>query len=69
MCVIDAHALEHRDDFFVFREFGDCFLAGEMANFINRANHLPVDRVMQDLFDKTAVNFQKVDGKMFEIAE
>ena len=69
MRVVDAHATKHRDDLLVLRKLGDGLLAGQVADFVNRAHHFAVNGVMQYLFDEAAVNLEKIDREMFEIAE
>src|SRR5690349_18714153 len=47
--VIDAEAGEHLDDLGVLGKLGDRLLAGQVPDLVDRAHHLAVDRIAQDL--------------------
>jgi hypothetical protein len=40
-----------------------------VADLVDRAHHLAVDRVAQDLAHEAAVDLQEVDREVLEIAE
>src|SRR5258707_15367252 len=40
-----------------------------MPDFIDRTHHLPVDGIVQYLFDEAAVDLQVIDREVLEIAE
>src|SRR5882672_10628045 len=67
--VIDAYAGEHLDDLRVLGEFCDGLLAGQMADLVDRAHHLPVDRVVQDLAHEAAVDLEEIDREVLEVTE
>src|SRR5690606_33877555 len=48
---------------------GDRLLAGEVADLVDRAHHLAVDRVVQNFFDEAAVDLQEVDREVLQITE
>jgi len=60
---------EHVDDLDVFRELGDGLLAGQMTDLVDRAHHLAIDGVVQDLLHEAAVDLQKIHREMLQIAE
>ena len=42
----------------ILGKFRDGLLAGQVADFVDRAHHLTVDGIVQDLFDEAAVDLQ-----------
>ncbi len=40
-----------------------------MADLIDRSHHLPVDRIVQYLFDETAVDLEVVDRKVLQVSK
>ena len=67
--IVDAHTPEHRNDLFVLRKLGNGLLAGEVPDFINRAYHFAVDRIMQYLLDETTVDLEEVYREVFQVPE
>src|SRR6516162_9969272 len=67
--VVDAEAGEHLDDLGVLGEFRDGLLAGEVPDLVDRADHLAVDRVAQDLAYEAAVDLQVIDREVLEVTE
>jgi polyhydroxybutyrate depolymerase len=67
--VVDAEALQHVDDFLILGKFGDGLLAGEMADLVDRTHHLAIDGIVQDLFDKAAVDLQIIDREVLQVSE
>src|SRR6516225_4034328 len=67
--VVDAEAGEHLDDLGVLGEFRDGLLTGEVPDLVDRADHLAVDRIAQDLAHEAAVDLQVIDREVLEVAE
>src|SRR4051794_19845520 len=67
--VIDAEAAQHLDDLHALGELRDRLLAGEMADFVDRAHHLAIDRIVQDLLDEAAVDLQEIDREVLQVTE
>src|SRR4029077_15367905 len=67
--VVDAEASEHLDDLGVLGEFRDGLLAGEVPDLVDRADHLAVDRVAQDLAHEAAVDLEVIDREVLEVTE
>src|SRR5246127_5787842 len=67
--VIDAEAGEHLDDLGVLGKLGDRLLAGEVPDLVDRAHHLAVDRIAQDLAHEAAVDLEVIDGEVLEVSE
>src|SRR5215831_2374275 len=67
--VVDAEAGEHLDDLGVLGELRDGLLAGEMPDLVNRAHHLAIDRIAQDLAHEAAVDLEVIDREVLEVAE
>src|SRR6185437_2101807 len=66
---VDAQAGQHLDDLGVLGKLGDGLLAGEVADLIDGADHLPVDRVAQDLAHEAAVDLEVVDREVLQVPE
>src|SRR6185437_9586046 len=66
---VDPQAGEHLDDLGVLGEFGDGLLAGEMADLVDGADHLPVDGVAQDFAHEAAVDLEVIDREVLEVPE
>src|SRR5258708_26015169 len=69
LSVVDAQALQHVDDFLILGEFGDRLFAGEVTDFVDRAHHFPIDGIVQNLFDETAVDLQVIDREVLQVSE
>src|SRR6516164_8966476 len=67
--VVDAEAGEHLDDLGVLGELGDGLLAGEMPDLVDRAHHLAIDRIAQDLAHEAAVDLEVIDREVLEVTE
>src|SRR5581483_4376070 len=44
-------------------------LAGQMPDLVDRADHLAVDRIAQDLAHEAAVDLQEIDREVLQVAE
>src|SRR5581483_2833516 len=60
---------EHLDDLGVLGKLRDGMLAREMADLVDRAHHLTIDRVAQNLTHEAAVDLEEVDRKVLQVAE
>src|SRR5215469_5527557 len=67
--VVDAEAGEHLDDLGVLGKFCDGLLAGEMPDLVDRAHHLAIDWIAQDLAHEAAIDLEVIDREMLEVAE
>ena len=67
--IIDPHAAQHGDDFLVLGELADRFLIGQMTDFIDRADHLAIDGIVQNLFHETAVDLEEIYREVLEVTE
>src|ERR1700724_4340043 len=67
--VIDAQTGEHLDDLGVLGKLGDGLLAGEVPDLVDRAHHLAVDRIAQDLAHEAAVDLEVIDREVLEVPE
>src|SRR6516225_5534109 len=67
--VVDAGAGEHLDDLGVLGELRDGLLAGEVPDLVDRAHHLAIDRIAQDLAHEAAVDLEVIDREVLEVAE
>src|SRR5256885_2541085 len=67
--VVDPETGEHLDDLGVLGELGDGLLAGEVPDLVDRAHHLAVDRIAQDLAHEAAVDLEIIDREVLEVAE
>src|SRR5215472_3173590 len=67
--VVDPEAGEHLDDLGVLGELRDGLLAGEVPDLVDRAHHLAIDRIAQDLAHEAAVDLEVIDREVLEVAE
>src|SRR5688572_20832280 len=57
--VVHAEAAQHLDDLRVLGPLGNGLLAGQVADLVDRADHLAVDRVVQHALDEAPIDLQE----------
>jgi hypothetical protein len=67
--VVDADAGQHLDDLGVLGKLGDGLLAGQVPDLVDRAHHLAVDRIVQDLAHEAAVDLEVIHREMLQVSE
>ena len=67
--IVDTHAAQHRNNLFVLGELGDRAFTGQVPDLVNGSNHFAIDRIMQDLFDETAVDLKEIYREVLQVAE
>src|SRR5262245_11421453 len=67
--IVDAEPAQGLDDLGILGPLRERLLAGQVADLVDRAHHLAVDRVVQDALDEAAVDLQEVDREVLEVAE
>ena len=67
--IVDADGLQCRDDAVAFDEFGNGALAHHLADMVDHLDHGTVDPILQHVLDEAAVDFQIVDGQVFQVGE
>ena len=67
--VIDANFRKGLADGVTLHEFGDGLYPECACDLLNRLNHRAIGVLHEHLPDERPVNFQIIDGKVFQIAE
>src|ERR1700722_6339538 len=66
---VHADVAQHLDDLGVLGELSDGLLAGEVTDLVDRAHHLAIDRVVQDLAHEAAVDLQVIHREVLQVTE
>src|SRR4029077_1733256 len=65
---IDSDIAQCSQNVAVLNELSNSALPHYMADMVDHLYHCAIDRVVQHVFDESAVDLQKIDRKMLQVA-